>query len=135
MMKRAPKLKHKGSLITYRDGRTDRCLGYLFHGPAHGTYDAALGRVDVSREDADVHNQRLSEALVQGLDERCSVGMGGTFYCTRDGRVGRVTTWTGEIVSDDVDVRDSTITFRRKCMLFRGRLSRESDAFDFRRVS
>ena len=66
MTKRVPNLKNKGGLITYRDGRTDRCLGYLFHSPEHGTYDPALCRVGVTREEADIHNQRLSEALIQG---------------------------------------------------------------------
>jgi hypothetical protein len=135
MTKKTPKLKNGGSLITCRDGRTDRCVGYLFHSPEHGTYDPALGRVDVTRREADIHNQRLSEALIPGLDERCALGMRGTFYYSRETPVSRVTTWTGDMVSNDVQVRGYTITFRRNGMAFRGRLSSGSGAFHFRRIS
>lgn len=135
MTKKVPELKNKGSVITYRDGRTERCLGYLFHSPEHGTYEPTLGRVDVTREEVDVHNKLLSEALIQGLDERCSVGMGGTFYCVRAGSTGRVTTWTGEVVSDDVEVRGNSVRFWRNGMAFRGRLPKGSDAFHFRRTT
>ena len=134
MAKRTPPLEHKGSLITYRDGDGERCLGYLFHSAEHGTYDAALGRVDVTREEADVHNRLLSEALIKGLDERCAVGMGGTFYL-RTGSSAQVRTWTGDVVSSDVAIRGDAITFCRKGMTFRGRLPKDGQAFHFRRVS
>lgn len=100
MSKRAPRslpLENLGSLITIKG--TNDCLGFLFHDPEHGTYDATHGRVEVSKADADLHNQALSVALVEGLD-RCRVGEGNTFYLIKSAGGHRVQTWIGTVVAE-----------------------------------
>ena len=64
-----------------------------------------------------------------------TVTQGGHALLHMYGRVSQLTTWTGDIVSNDAQVRGNTITFRRKRMVFRGRLPKDSDAFHFRRIS
>ena len=68
-----PELQNLGSLITYKDGDKDRCLGYLLHAKGHGVYEPEFGRVDISPEQAKLHNELLDQALVDGLDN-CEVG-------------------------------------------------------------
>jgi hypothetical protein len=127
-------LENLGSLITHKDGDHDRCLGYLMNFTGHGVYDASIGRVEVTPEAAKTHNRLLDEALLQGLDEHCQVGQGGSFYVGKhDGRVA-VKTFLGNLVSADVSVNGQSLTFRRKGKVFRGRMSRQHDLFNFRRV-
>jgi hypothetical protein len=90
--KKASRLENVGSLITYKHRGKDTCLGYLFHAPEHGVYDASHGKVDITPEQADIHNMLLDQALMNGLDTHCEVGQGGTFYVDSDGRV---ITWLG----------------------------------------
>lgn len=127
-------LENVGSLITYKDGDEDRCLGFLMHFPGHGVYDAALGKVAVTAEQAETHNRLLDEALLKGLDESCQVGEGGTFYVGKsDGRTA-IKTFLGTVVSSDVSTNGQSVTFRRKGKTFRGRTSKQHDLFNFRRV-
>ena len=126
-------LENVGSLITFNDG--DRCLGYLWHAEGHGTFDANLGRVDVSKDNADTHNRLLDDALLNGLDENCQVGQGGTFYVGQhEGRTA-IKTFLGTLISADVSLKGQSLTFRRKGRTFRGRMSRQHDLFNFRRVA
>jgi hypothetical protein len=125
---------NRGSLLTYHDGGYEQCLGYLIHFPEHGTYDANLGRVDVSPDEADTHNHLLDEAMIEGLDDNCQVGQHGSFYLgKKDGRT-VVQTFVGTVVSNDVSQRGSSITFRRKGRAFRGRARKHCNLFNFRRV-
>ncbi len=134
MSRKAPTLENKGSLITYRDCDSDRCLGYLFHSPEHGTYDPTFGRVEVTREEAETHNRLLSQAEIEGLDKNCAIGMCGNFYY-RSMLPRKVVTWHGDLVSDHVDVRGGVIQFYRNGMTFRGRLRKDSDFFTFERIA
>ena len=131
---RQPHLEHIGSLITYRDDDGDRCLGYLMCFEGHGVYDPTFGRVEITPEQAETHNELLDEAMLAGLDENCQVGMGGSFYVgEQDGRVA-VKTFIGTVVSTDCVRHGRSLTFKRNGKVFRGRTSQKRDLFHFRRV-
>ncbi len=93
---------------------TDRCLGYLMHFPGHGTFDADLGRVDVTKEQADLHNKLFDEANIKGLDN-CEKGQGGWFYAYPvSGRTWVVKTFMGTVVSDICNMSGRTLRMSRK---------------------
>ena len=129
-----PEILNRGSLLTYKDNGQERCFGYLFEFPGHGTVEPTFGKLEVSPEEAKIHNRLLSQGEIAGLDQHCGVGMGGVFYSRQVQSQTIVVTWLGEEVSREVRVKGSVLTFRRKGMTFRGRLRREQDAFGFRRV-
>ena len=132
--KKTPEIRHRGSLLTYEDQGTERYFGYLFNFPGHGVFEPTFGKLDVLPEEANTHNQLLSQAEINGLDQNCSVGLGGRFYTKKaEGRT-IVATWFGQEVSREVRIRGSALTFSRKGMTFRGRLHREEDCFFFKRV-
>ena len=59
-------LENKGSLITYKDNGQDVCLGALWYAEGHGCNDPSHGRVDVTKEEAEIHNRCLAQALIDG---------------------------------------------------------------------
>jgi len=129
-----PEILHRGSLMTYQDNGTERCFGYMFDFPGHGVFEPTFGKLDVSIGEAKTHNQCLSQGEIEGLDENCTVGLGGMFYIRKaEGRT-IVATWLGEEVSREVQVRGRVLTFTRTGMVFRGRLHREEDCFCFKRI-
>jgi len=126
-------LEHVGeSIITIKG--TDHCLGSLMHFNGKGSFCAAYGRVPVSKEDADIHNKALNQALMEGLDKNCEVGMCGVFYFTD----GKVTTFCGTQVNDGHIVssgnKRKTIYFNRKGMKFKGVLRKDGDDFTAKRI-
>lgn len=128
-------LDNLGSLITYKDEDHDRCLGFLMNFTGHGVYDASLGKVAVTAEQAETHNRLLDEALLKGLDENCQLRQGGTFYVGKiDGRTA-IKTFLGTLVSADVTTKGQSLTFRRQGKTYRGRMSKQHDLFNFRRVA
>lgn len=130
-----PQFEHVGSLITYRDGDSDRCLGYLAHFEGHGVFDPSFGKVNVSEQDAETHNKLLDEAMLKGLDENCEIGMHGSFYLGKvDGRLA-IKTFVGATVSNEVERHGSSVSFRRNGKTFRGQASDEHDLLNFRRVA
>ncbi len=133
-VKAVPRLNNLGSLITYKpDGDVKEvCLGYLMDFKDKGIFDAYFGRVDVTKEYADIHNRLLSEGQLDGLDKNCQVGMSGDFYVNREKR--EVRTFVGDLVAS-AEISGLTITFRRKGKVFRGRLALNEDCFRFRRIS
>ena len=126
-------LENIGSLITIKG--TDACLGDLMYFDGHGTYDPDHGLVPVSKEEADTHNKLLDEARLDGLDRNCEVGQGSFFYFTGKAPDRKVTTFVGTVVSTDVRVNRQSITFVRKGKTFRGRLCKDADSFNVRRVA
>ena len=129
-----PEILNRGSLMTYQQNGTERCLGYLMEFSDRGIFEPAFGKLEVSSAEAKAHNQLLSRALIEGLDENCAVGVGGMFYLsTKDARP-VVTTWIGEVVSQEVRAERDTITFKRKGMTFRGRRREDENVFFFKRV-
>ena len=156
-------LEYLGSLIMVKG--EERCLGYLIHREDKGwTYDADYGRVDVSKEHAEIHNRELTKALLNGLED-CKIGEWGTFYLHEPEKQPAATvelagdniaaeanlppaqpdakwlvkTFTGEVVSDDVTLHGwnhKWVTFRRNNMTFRGKRPRgESQLLRFQRIS
>lgn len=132
--RKPPAILNRGSLLTCADAGRERSFGYLFEFAGHGIYEPTFGKLDVSSEEARTHNAWLSQAEIQALDNHCAVGMGGMFYTRKENGRPLVTTWLGEVVSRDVQVRGQVLTFRRQAMTFRGRLRRDEDAFGFKRI-
>ena len=126
-------LTNEGGILCFREKGVDYHLGYIisFDGttfcPNSGQWKG------ISPEEKDAHNKALSECELEGLDNRCGIGQGGTFYLTPNSL--RVTTFTGTIVSTDVSINGSSITFARNGKTFRGRLQKDADCFNFRRIS
>lgn len=125
-------LRNLGSLITYTgvDG-AEACVGDLAFFEGRGAYDPTLGRLPLTRDEAEAHNAALNRALLEGLDQNCAVGQGGYAYLGD----GRVTTFVGTEVSSDVTVRGASVTFRRKGKTYRGRLRKDGTCFNYRRVA
>lgn len=130
-----PTFNNHGSLLTYKVEGQDKetCLGYLFDFQDKGVFSPEFGRVEVASGDMKAHNEALSKAEIDGLDT-CAVAQGGTFYYLP---AKGVCTWIGTVVSppNEVTVKRSTITFKRNGRIFRGKLSKNVDCFNFQRVS
>jgi hypothetical protein len=124
-------LKHLGqSIITIGDG--PECLGDLMHFKGRGTYDPTLGLVDVTKEEAEVHNKALDIARLEGMDKNCEIGQGSFAYLCRN--MG-VTTFIGTKIADyTLNPAQTHVTFCRAGKTYKGRLSSKTDAFNFRRV-
>lgn len=107
--------------------------GYLFDCGDKGIF-APTGKVDVTPEQAKEHNKLLSQAEIQGLDDNCQVGQGGTFYHTSGNGI---RTWNEDVVAgpQDVIIKNKTITFVRKGKTFKGRIVSDGDYFHFKRIS
>lgn len=132
--KKTPAIRNRGSLLTWQEHGPERCLGYLMDFPGHGVYEPTFGKVEVTPEEARLHNQLLSRAEIEGLDRNCAVGLGGMFYTRKAGGSTIVVTWLGEEVSREVRVHGQVLSFTRKGMNFRGRLRRDQDGFAFERI-
>lgn len=115
------------ALITNGQGQ---CLGYLFNFQGHGVFSPD-GKVNVTSEQVDSHNAALSEAEINGLDKCCQVGQCGTFYYIK----GNVQTFVGAVVSNQVEVNGKVIIFHRNGKTYRGRLQKDADCFNFKRIS
>jgi len=132
-------MKNDHGLFVNDDGSA---VGYLFDFIGHGIYSPD-GKVEITKQEADTHNQLLSQAEVLGLDN-CGIGQRGTFYLkdtkavSSQGWTGHkytVTTWIGTVVSDRVIINGKVITFYYGGnKQFRGRLQKDSDCFYFRRI-
>jgi hypothetical protein len=133
--KQAPaEILNRGSLLTYLDKGRERCLGYLFEFPGHGIFEPTFGKLDLTAQEAQTHNQLLSQGEIEGLDQHCAVGMRGVFYTRQADKQTVIITWLGEEVSREVQIHGSVLTFHRKGMTFRGRLRQQQDAFAFKRI-
>jgi hypothetical protein len=124
------RLENKDGLLTYEEDEVSCCLGYLMDFHAHGVYDATHGRVDVTPEDAQKHNQVFDAMMVKGLDENCAVGQGGHFYVSGN----TVKTWLGTVLGTAKKVR-ATYTFTRNGKTFRGKVSQGEEIGFFERIA
>lgn len=98
-------------------------------------FDASYGKLDLTKEEAALHNAALDKALVDGLDKNCQIGQGGYAYFNHKAQV---TTFIGTVLAEEDAVTrpgNLTIQFTRKGKTYRGRLSTGSDVFNYRRVS
>jgi hypothetical protein len=125
-------LKHKGSLILVQEvNGPDTCLGFLIYSPEHGVFDAHYGRVDVTKEEADIHNKLLSTALIEGLD-RCEVGQCGDFYLHNKSAV---RTWTGEVVAESsTPGKRGCRQFVRNGRTFEFKVPKDEDCITVKRI-
>jgi hypothetical protein len=131
--KTAPELHKKGSLITFTERERECCLNYRWHIPSFGVFDPNFGKVEVTPEDAKLHNEALDQALIDGVDNRCEVGQGSMFYL----RNGQVVTWLGTVVGPAL-VRDGRhYTFARAGKEFRAKKNRRrgDDSIWVQRIS
>jgi len=125
------KIENQAGLLTVAG--TNQCLGFLLNFEGKGVFDASYGQVEVKAEEVDPHNKILSSMMIKGLDENCQIGQGNYFYY--DKKKNEVHTFTGELVSADVHVKGQVITFFRNQKAYRGRLQKNGDSFNFRRIS
>lgn len=125
------KLNHLGSLITFGDPPNETCLGYLMDFTGKGIYSPD-GQVEITSEHAKAHNEALSKAELDGLDNNCQIGQCGTFYYSKNSN--QVTTFIGTVVAVHVTVRGQVITFKRNSKTYRGRLQKDADCFNFKRI-
>ena len=130
-----PEILNRGSLLTYRDHGTERCFGYLMDFRGHGIYEPTFGKLEVTPQEAKMHNELLSHAEIEGLDNNCAIGVGGMFYTKKAGTHTIVVTWLGDEVSQDVQIKNNVLTFQRHAMTFRGQLHEEEDCFVFKRIA
>lgn len=127
------------SAIIYTNPETgeDTLLGYLLDcGPDNGVYDSAFGKMDITPEEAKVHNSTLSDMLIKGLDG-CEIGQCGSFYLTTsDDKKDQVTTFDGRLVSDKVKKKGpGRYEFRYGEKVFRGIKIKDGQMFHFSRVA
>jgi hypothetical protein len=119
-------------LITFGDGDRECCLNYLFHSAQHGVFEPNFGKVDVTPEEAKLHNAALDKALVDGLDNQCEVGQGGTFYL----RDGQIKSWLGTTLAPALKRQGRHYTFVRGGRKFRAtKRSRKDDTIWVQRIS
>lgn len=135
MRKITPEIQHRGSLLTYEDNGSERCIGYLLNFTGRGVFEPTFGKLDVSAEEAETHNRLLSQAEIHGLEQNCQVGQGGMFYTRTENGSMVVTTWVGQEVSRAVRIRGNVLTFTRKGKAFRGRLRKDQDCFFAKRIT
>ena len=126
-------LTNNGGVLCFKDRGVDYHLGYLFSVDGKTFCPNTGSWAGISPEEQDAHNQALSNAELEGLDNRCEIGQGGAFYLTPN--PSRVTTFVGTVVSSDVFINGQSITFSRKGKTFRGRLQKDADCFNFTRIS
>lgn len=131
----SPALQNKGSLITYKCEGKDHFLNYLWAAEGHGVFEPNFGKVDVTPEEAKIHNECLDKALIKGLEETCEVGQWGTFYLHKDENGYQVRTWTGKQVSETVSRQGRKLAFTRKGRTFEGNIRTQDDVFNFKRVA
>lgn len=126
-------LENLGSLITFRQDGKDCCLGDLI---CHedSVFDPTYDKVDVTPEQAEIHNKCYSKALIDGLD-KCEIGQcGGFYYSYTDGKY-RVSAWHGTLVAEARLSDTNELCFTRKGRGFAGRMRRGSQHVTFKRVS
>lgn len=123
----------KDGLLCFNEKGAEYALGYLFHFDGKTFCPSTGPWAGISFEEKDAHNKALSEGELKGLDENCQIGQGRTFYLTHNPL--RVTTFIGTVVTTDIFINGQSITFGRKGKIYRGRLQKDADCFNFRRIS
>lgn len=108
---------------------TNQCVGYLFNFTGKGIFSPDGLIEEVTPEQMETHNKLLSQAEIAGLD-KCEIGQHGTFYYVN----GKVSTFTGEVVSTSILRNGKSITFQRNGKKFRGTLQQDADCFNFKRI-
>ena len=121
-------LENIGSLITIKG--TNTCLGDLVFFPAPGVFDPTHGKVDITGEEANLHDVCLDNAGLACMDANCEVGQGSHAYLQKDGNI---TTFIGTVVAKAV-VKGNSCSFQRAGKHYRGRLRKYCEAFNFKRV-
>ena len=131
-----PEITRTGSLFMYKDDGEDRLLGHLIHFEGRGVYEPTFGKVEIDPRHVDPHNEALDGAFLEGMDNNCEVGQGGTFYWKEDRATQKlvITTFSGTIVTRNVTKNGRSITFVRKGKTYRGREMKDAECFNFRRI-
>ena len=124
------KIENDHGLLIDVSGPQNHLVGYLFSFEGKGIYSPD-GKVEVTQAVADEHNKLLSIAEIAGLD-KAEVGQWGSLYYTQGKGVH---TWIGAPVSNQVTINGRSITFDRNGRRYRGTLHKDSDMFNFKRIS
>lgn len=122
-----------GGLFTYPG--TNVFVNYLFKFKEHGWFSPEQS-IECTDEEAKQHNEVLDDMLALGCANNCEIGQWGTFYYDRptQDHGHRVRTWLGKTISDRVTVNGRSITFKMGEKVFRGRLPKDADVFNFKRI-
>ena len=123
-------LENIGSLITVKG--TNTCLGPLFAFSSGNIFDATYGKVPITKEESEAHNKAFDKAIVEGLDENCQIGQIGTFYYNDTEKT--VKTFNGTLVSSNVRRSGPVVTFFRNGKTFRGRVQKDAECINFKRI-
>lgn len=129
-------INDNGLLVQVEDGNR-QCVGCIFNFQGHGMF-APDGKITISgreltQSEIDTHNKTLSEGEIKGLDDNCQIGQRGTFYLSP--KIG-ITTWMGVKVADyTLNPQQTVVTFSRAGKTYRGRLQKDGDCFNFKRIA
>ena len=116
-------------LITFKENGKTGCLGYLL--TLRGkVFDASIGEVDVTEEQAEKHNQVFDSMIIKGLDT-CAIGYGHTFYYKPDTK--QVITWLGTVIGKaSIKAKQVTVYYNEKT--FQGNLRKSDDSIFLKRT-
>ena len=146
-------IENNNGLLT----QAGRAMGYICGFTGHGFFAPGNGKVEILKDDADRHNELLAQGELKGLDDNCQIGQWGTFYFAgeyqKDSKNHTIsvsspkfTTWAGVVVSTNISLRGTwpkwyerrsgpSMTFRRNGKVYRGRLMKNADCFNFKRIA
>lgn len=116
-------------IITFKENGKTCCLGYLLTLKGK-VFDASMGEVDVTEEQADKHNKVFDSMIVKGLDT-CAIGQGHTFYYKPSTK--QVITWLGTVIGrSSVNAKQVTVSYNGKT--FQGNLRKSDDSIFLKRT-
>ena len=136
-MKRSPltrdDLENLGSMVTVKESNT--CLGYLMDFREHGIFDASYGKVPLTKEEKDTHNQLLDKAILEGMD----TAKAGQFmpippYFNVKER--KLTTFIGTVLQGNVTVTSGQVTLEKRIssglQIWKGKLHKNDDCVNLK---
>lgn len=105
------KIINKDGLLMKKDNAT--CLDYLTYVPSYGIVNFEHGKINISREQAKLHNSRLSQKQIRDLDDKCQIGESVRLYYNSNRGI---ITWIGDIVCslNLVRITENELSFTRK---------------------
>jgi hypothetical protein len=120
-----------GGVIGVTRGTTYVPFDYLEYMHPHGWYDAALGKLPISKEEGEIHNATLSQVQIDALD-RFEIGDKTKFYYAPPDTL---VTYVGEQVTQAALVKVGILTFERNGRKFQGKLvNRDQDIVEVVRI-
>jgi hypothetical protein len=106
-----------GDLISDISGSVPRIVGFLIPFQGH-YYDLTTGPLELTDEEAAMHNAARSRVQIHELDHACAIGHGTRLYLPSHSLL----TWTGERVEGELTRDIDTVTLQRNGRSFVGHL-------------